>query len=520
MHSLKNTIIAVGLLGLSFVFYQMSSPDQSNFEEIAPPVITDLHVADAGSAGHVKLPSLNSSRPPGNEIGLRNPLASRNSSKPSDFKPPSPKITNPNPLAAPELSPPKLAPPKLTQPKLTQPKLTPPTPTQTTEQPEFKPRPEAKFDLTGNSGRALTPAEEWQSMGVLNFEMEAATPNEAQQRDQGLIAALKKQQVADGSQSKAANQFKANAFVPKPKTPAETASFVRDSAVVAASSTGGDDASNKFQLQPAKSATTNDPYADLNFQTVWPVADALVEEKRFRKTLELLTRFNDSPGLSGPQQQRLYGWLDALATKVVFSSEPHLAPAYISKPGDTLLELGREWGVPGQLIFNVNKRKILGISDNNEMVPAIWPPRTNNVNIDNIPAPKVIPPGTELKKITGPINARVDLKNNTMTLFVDGLYAGRYNVIVGVSGSPRPGDFKAVVKSASGHEWKDVNGSYPPGHPNNHYGKHWIGMEGHLCMHSVPANTQDGHLGCLGLSEKDAEDVFSILSEGSTISIQ
>ena len=504
MHSLKNTIIAVGLLGLSFVFYQMSSPDQSNFEEIAPPVITDLHVADAGSAGHVKLPSLNSSLPPGNEIGLRNPLASRNSSKPSDFKPPSPKITNPNPLAAPELSPPKLAPPKLTQPKLTQPKLTPPTPTQTTEQPEFKPRPEAKFDLTGNSGPALTP------------------PNGAQQRDQSLITALKKQQVTEGSQSKVANQFQANAFVPKPKTPAQTASFVRDPAVVGASTTGGDDVSNRFQLQPAKSAnvTSSDPYADLNFKTVWPVADALVAEKRFRKPLELLTRFYDSPELSGPQQQRLYGWLDGLAAKVIFSSEHHLTPAYISKPGDTLLELGREWGVPGQLIFNVNKRKILGLSEpENRVVPAIWPPEKNKA-IDDFPAPKMIPPGTELKKITGPINARVDLKNNTMTLFVNGLYAGRYNVIVGISGSPRPGDFKAVVKSAGGHDWKDVNGSYPPGHPNNHYGKHWIGMEGHLCMHSVPANTQDGHLGCLGLSEKDAEDVFSILSEGSTISIQ
>ena len=514
MHSLKNTIIAVGLLGLSFVFYQMSSPDQSNFEEIAPPVITDLRVADAGSAdlangvgGRANFPLANP-LPPGNEIGFRNPLASRNPSKPSDFKPPSPKITNPNPLAAPMLSPPKLAPkltqPQLTPPKLTQPKLTPPTPTQTndssiTEQPEFKPRPEAKFDFTGNSGPALTP------------------PNGAQQRDQGLIAALEKQQAADGSQSKATNQFQASAFVPKPKTPAQSASFMRDSAVVAASSTSGD-VSKRFQLQPAKPATvtSNDPYADLNFKTVWPVADALVAEERFRKPLELLTRFYDNPELSGPQQQRLYGWLDGLAAKVIFSSEHHLAPAYISKPGDTLLELGREWGVPGQLIFNINKRKILGLS---EPESRVWPQATTK-NIDDSLAPKVIPPGTELKKITGPVNARVNLKNNTMTLFVDGLYAGRYNVIVGVSGSPRPGDFKAVVKSASGHDWKDVNGSYPPGHPNNHYGKHWIGLEGHLCMHSVPADTPDGHLGCLGLSEKDAEDLFSILSEGSTISIQ
>ena len=480
MHSLKNTIIAVGLLGLSFVFYQMSSPDQSNFEEIDPPVVTDL-LADTGSANHLKLPSFKS---PENGIGLRNPLALR---QPSNPQLPSPKITNP------------LAAPTLPQPKLNQPKLTPPV------QPEFKPRPEAKFGFAGKSGPALTP------------------PNEAQQRDQGLITALKKQQAADGSQTKDANQFQANPFAAKAKTPAQSAPFMQDSAVVGASRTDDGDASNRFAnvehpigitKQPVKSVG-NDPYADLNFKTVWPVANALVAEKRFRKPLELLTRFYDNPGLSGPQQQQLDGWLNGLANKVIFSSEHHLSPKYISQPGDTLLELGREWGIPGQLIFKINKNKILGLPDPVRNLSVELPAESNN-----IPAPAVIPPGTELKKITGPVNARVNLENNTMTLFVEGLYARRYNVVVGTAGSPRSGDFKVVGKLAGGHDWKDVDGSYPPGHPNNHYGKYWIAMEGMLCMHAVPANTQDGHLGCIGLSEEDAEEVFSIFSDGSTISIQ
>ena len=472
MHSLKNTIIAVGLLGLSFVFYQMSSPDQSNFEEIAPPIVTDLHMADAGS-DHLKLPRLNSAPPSENGIGLRNPLASRPPNNRSDYRPSSPKVSNP--LAAPAIPQ-----PKLNQPKSNQPKLTPSIPSRPDgsfdiEQPEFKPRPEAEFEFTGKSGPALTP------------------PAGVQQRDQGLINALKKQQAADGSQSKDANQFQANAFVAKAKTSSQSASFVRDPEVVGASRTDDGNELSRFQLQPENLAA-NDSYADLNFKTVWPVAESMIEEERFRKPLELLTRFYDSPGLSGPQQQRLNGWLDSLAVKVVFSDEHHLAPAYVSEPGDNLLDLGREWGVPGQLIYNVNKV--------------------------NLPNPSAIAPGTKLKKISGPINATVDLSSNTMTLFVEGLYAGRFNVVVGTSGLPRPGDFKVVGKLAGGHDWKDINGSYPPGHPNNHYGKHWIAMEGSLCMHSVPANTQDGHLGCLGLSEKDAEDVFSILSEGSTISIQ
>ena len=446
MHSLKNTIVAVGLLGLSFVFYQMSGPDDSNFEELVAPEVTDLSVnlAEVTPADKFALPSLKSPLPAGNLKPISSPLTvaspSTVASRSDDLRIelPSPKITNP-------LTPPK---PKLSQPKLTQPQST-------IKSTQPQPRPEAKFDFTGKSNQP-----------------------KAQQRDQGLIAALKNQSQGE------------NAFQPNAKVPARPASFMRDSAVVAASKVESIDAPNQFKLNPA----SNDPYANLTFQTVWPAAEKLVAEKKFRKTLQLLSRFYGSPELSGPQQQRLDGWLDALATKVVFSNEHHMAPAYISQPGDSLLELGREWGVPGQLIYNINK--------------------------GNLPNPLVIQPGTELKKITGPIDARINLKNNTMTLFVQDMYAGRFNVKVGTSGSPREGDFKVVGKLPNGHDWKDASGTYPPGHANNHYGKNWIALEGSLCLHAVDANTNDGHRGCLGLSEKDASDVFSILSEGSTVSIR
>jgi len=337
--------------------------------------------------------------------------------------------------------------------------LNPPKSSVATE-PQFKPRPEASFDFTGKS----------------------AQPN-AQQRDQGLITALK-------SQSPNTNEFQ-----PKSQVPAQPASFVRDSAVITASKVEGlklDLARTADETKPNRAQ--NDPYANLTFQEVWPAVETLVAEKRFRKSLQLLSRFYRSPELSGPQSQRLDGWLDALATKVVFSNEHHLAPAYISEPGDSLLELGREWGVPGQLIYNINRTKLAN--------------------------PLVIPPGTELKKITGPINARVDLETSTMTLFANDMYAGRFIVKVGTSGSPRPGDFKVVGKLPNGHDWKDASGTYPPGHQNNHYGNNWIALEGSLCLHAVAANTDEGHRGCIGLGEKDASDVFSILSEGSTVSIR
>jgi len=81
MHSLKNTIVAVGLLGLSFVFYQMSAPDDSNFVELAVPEVTDLTagLAEVTPADRFSLPSLKSPLHTGSEMSIAPPstIASR-----------------------------------------------------------------------------------------------------------------------------------------------------------------------------------------------------------------------------------------------------------------------------------------------------------------------------------------------------------------------------------------------------------------------------------------------------------
>jgi hypothetical protein len=273
--------------------------------------------------------------------------------------------------------------------------------------------------------------------------------------------------------------------------PMHQASTVRDSAVVGASSTdGGRTSASDFGLP----ATNSDSNSQLSFRDAWPVVEKMVGQNDFRSALKLLTRFHQDTGLTGPQKQRLEAWLDALAGKVVFSTGHHLFPAYVTTASDSLADLSRQWGVPGQLIYNINKR--------------------------SIPNPLSIAPGTELKKIVGPVDAVVDLQNGEMTMYVDGLYAGRFATKVGVSGSPRPGDFKVLVKAEQGHEWRDEKGVYPPNDPRNQYGRFWIGLEGQLCLHAIEANKSNGHLGCLGLSEKDAKDLFAILSEGSTVTIR
>ena len=106
MHSLKNTIVAVGLLGLSFVFYQMSAPDDSNFEELAVPEVTDLTVnlAEATPADKFPLPSLKNSILPGKGKPIASPSTIASRSNDLRVELPSPKITNPLSLPKPTLS--------------------------------------------------------------------------------------------------------------------------------------------------------------------------------------------------------------------------------------------------------------------------------------------------------------------------------------------------------------------------------------------------------------------------------
>lgn len=458
MHSLKNTIVAVGLLGLSFVFYQLSEPKNQSDDSL-DVVAADLDAMITDESETVAMP----------DLGVSQPVSSPADFEPAELPPPSsrknkPKAALPAPVKSNPFS--ETAKPSGAKPAAT-----------------FQPRPEAKFDFANNSnpsGQGVRPAS---SAG--GFEPVAS---DREKRDQGLMTALDQSEKSarDGG-------FGLNAQLPNSRQPAPTknVSTFQDSAVVGASSIDvGRSTNNDFGVP----ALNRDPYSQLSFREAWPVVDKLIVEEDFRSALKLLTRFYHDSELTGPQRQRLVAWLDGLASKVVFSAEHHLHPAYLTREGDSLADLRTRWGIPGQLIYNVNKEAISN--------------------------PMLLAPGTELKKIAGPFNAVVELTSGTVTAYVDGLYAGRFASRVGISGNPQPGDYRVLEKNESGHEWKDVNGSYPPMHPKNQYGRFWIGLEGQLCIHAIAADRQAGHLGCVGLRDKEAKELFSFLSRGSTVTIK
>ena len=232
-----------------------------------------------------------------------------------------------------------------------------------------------------------------------------------------------------------------------------------------------------------------------NIDQALPAAEKLVEQKKYREALSMLTRFYRKDDLTTAQRTKLNDWLDALAGKVIYSSEHNFVPnPYKMQVGETLADIANRWKVPAQVVYNINRKQI--------------------GNQPNVVA------GTELKMINGPFHAEIDMSSQTLTLFLNDLYAGRFPVKLGISGNPRPGDYNVVAKSVQGHTWRDADGNdFPPESPENGYGPYWIGMTGSLCIHAVSDAEISGHSGCVGLSEKDAKDIFGILANRSKVKV-
>ena len=86
--------------------------------------------------------------------------------------------------------------------------------------------------------------------------------------------------------------------------------------------------------------------------------------------------------------------------RVIYSREHWLAPPYVVTPGDTLETVAQQYQVPWQLLAKIN-----GIDKPNGVIP-----------------------GEKLKVVRGPFQAQLNRQRDTITLFADGLYAGRFKV--------------------------------------------------------------------------------------------
>jgi murein DD-endopeptidase MepM/ murein hydrolase activator NlpD len=180
--------------------------------------------------------------------------------------------------------------------------------------------------------------------------------------------------------------------------------------------------------------------------------------------------------------------LDQMAAKVIYSREHLLQSSYLVRAGDTLDAIADRYHVPALLLARIN-----GIRD-----------------------PQNLPAGKELKVLTGPFSAQISTDRSEMTLMLDGRYAGRFTVL---------------LSSDMSHVWGMCtvrNKTVQDFVAGMDMGKRWIGLSnasGNIVLYMQgTSNTRhttvsEDH-GKIWLSEQDMDDVFGILSVGSSVIIQ
>lgn len=221
-------------------------------------------------------------------------------------------------------------------------------------------------------------------------------------------------------------------------------------------------------------------------------ADRQYGSDQRKEALSTLSIFYSTPNLTGEQRSELLSRLDPLAAEVIYSKRHLLETPHRVGQNETLIEIARRYEVPWQLLANINQ----------------------------IQDPVTVLPGTELKVVRGPFRAEVDLAIGELTLFLGDLYAGRFPVGIGNDPRPKPGTFTVQDKQESRTYYDAAGSPVPPGSPDNPYGNAWIDLGGQMSIHGSPSTTNPTDKGCISLAADYADDLYGILSQGSSVTIR
>ncbi len=221
-------------------------------------------------------------------------------------------------------------------------------------------------------------------------------------------------------------------------------------------------------------------------------ADRQYAADQHAAALATLSLFYNTPDLSPVDREALISRLDPLAASVIYSRRHLLEQPHRVGANETLMEIAARYELPWQLLANVN-----GVDD-----------------------PVSVLPGTELKVFRGPFRAEVDLAKSELTIFLGDMYAGRFGINVGDEPAPQAGTYTIQDKQTT-RTFYDKNGSpVPPGDARNPYGSMWMDLGKQLCIHGSPSDSAATPGGCISLRSGDADDLYGILSQGSTVTIR
>lgn len=216
----------------------------------------------------------------------------------------------------------------------------------------------------------------------------------------------------------------------------------------------------------------------------------LLQARRVYENILLSTK-KPVPGLKDAAKKKI----GQLNVKIVQSNiETPESDLYEVKPGDSLYKIARRFDTTVALLK-----------------------RSNGLKGD------VIQPGEKLKILNAPFSIKVDKSDNVLTLELGGRFFKRYRVSTGKNNSTPVGKFKIDTKLEN-PTWYYAGAVVPPGSPDNYLGTRWLGfdIEGYG-IHGTTFPESIGKqesLGCVRLLNKDVEELYDLVPEGTRVTIQ
>lgn len=229
---------------------------------------------------------------------------------------------------------------------------------------------------------------------------------------------------------------------------------------------------------------SQDELTDLEFESrlnqTWTNAEALIDNQKFADALSQLSYFYGDSRLSLENEESLLNWLDALAAKVIYSTEHHMLDAYIVQSTDTLSSIATAHGITEDLLYNINQTRF--------------------------GADGKLYAGLELKVIHGPFHAELDRSSKTLTLFTEGSYAGRFDLSMASTTPLTSGSYTVLTRTNGLTSGESATRGYSIALAN---GVEFVEM----ATGGTPPTVG------IGLAMNDMFDVYSILSKESIITI-
>ena len=232
-----------------------------------------------------------------------------------------------------------------------------------------------------------------------------------------------------------------------------------------------------------------------------PLSSSALDEVKKLKDADNLTQAR-ATGLealktaTGDDKKALEDLLGEMAAPLVFSKRP--MPEKIDctvTNGDSLALLAKRFGTTVDTIRKGNK--ITG---------------------------QIIRLGTRLRILNGKFSILVSKSQNTLTLSLNGQFFKRYRVGTGQYSTTPVGAFKITGKVAQPTWYRPDGKSIPYGDKENLLGTHWMsidvpgfGIHGTWEPDSIGKQSSQG---CVRLLNSDIEELFTLVPEGTSVTIQ